>query len=323
MKFRHDVLRALPAIMLACSLLSAPAEAQFIQQGPKLVGTGAIGNAAQALSVSLSADGNTAIVGGPEDDGGTGAAWVFTRSGGVWTQQAKLSGSDAPPTFDAEQGFSVSLSADGNTAILGGNDPVGAAWVFTRSGGVWSQQGPPLRGTGAVGGAQQGLSVSLSSDGNTAVIGGPRDDSDTGAAWIFTRSGGVWTQQGPKLVGTGAVGAEQGWSVSLSGDGTTAILGGPFDDTDTGAAWVFTRSGAVWTQQGPKLVGTGAVGNSFQGHSVSLSADGNTAIVGGPFDDQTSVGGPSDSSIAGAAWVFTRSSGYGPSRARNWSAPAP
>jgi hypothetical protein len=175
--------------------------------------------------------------------------------GGVWTQQAKLIGSGAipPPPLVAQQGFSVSLSADGNTAILGGNSPVGGAWVFTRSGGIWSQQGPPLTGTGAVGNADQGLSVSLSSDGNTAVIGGPHDDNDTGAAWVFTRSGGVWTQQGPKLLGRGVIGAaELGFSVSVSADGNTAIVGGPFDSSGFGAAWVFTRSGGVMDPAGPQ-----------------------------------------------------------------------
>ena len=86
-----------------------------------------------------------------------------------------------------------------------------------------------------------------------------------------------FTQQGPKLVGTGtAGGAGQGLSVALSGDGNTAIVGGPDDNSGAGAAWVFTRSGGVWTQQGTKLVGTGAIGAAMQGYSVSLSADGNT-----------------------------------------------
>ena len=71
----------------------------------------------------------------------------------------------------------------------------------------FTQQGPKLVGTGAVGTAEQGYSVALSADGNTAIVGGPDDNSDTGAAWVYTRSGGVWTQQGSKLVGTGAVGA--------------------------------------------------------------------------------------------------------------------
>jgi hypothetical protein len=83
----------------------------------------------------------------------------------------------------------------------------------------FTQQGPKLVGTGAVGGAgTQGFSVALSADGNTAIVGGWRDNSSAGAAWVYTRSGGVWTQQGNKLVGTGAVGA----SVAMSSDGNTA-----------------------------------------------------------------------------------------------------
>ena len=94
-------------------------------------------------------------------------------------------------------------------------------------------------------------------------------------------------QQGGKLVGTGAVGQSlQGKSVAISGDGNTAIVGAYMDNGNTGAAWVYTRSGGVWTQQGAKLVGTGAVGSAYQGGAVALSADGNTAIVGGSFDHQ-------------------------------------
>ena len=123
-------------------------------------------------------------------------------------------------------------------------------WVWARSGGIWIQQGPKLVGSGAIGHAEQGNSVSLSANGNTALVGGFQDNSRAGAVWIWTRSGGVWTQQGPKLVGSGAVGAaEQGWSVSLSADGKTALVGGPNDDlatfTAAGAAWVFTRPSAV------------------------------------------------------------------------------
>jgi hypothetical protein len=141
---------------------------------------------------------------------------------------------------------------------------------------VWSQQGRKLVGAGAVGPALQGISVALSADGNTAVVGGFGDDAN-GAAWVFIRSGGVWTQQGSKLVGTGAVGnAGQGLSVALSADGDTAIIGGYQDRSDAGAAWVFTRSGGVWTQEGSKLAETGAVGPALQGISVALSADGKT-----------------------------------------------
>jgi hypothetical protein len=106
----------------------------------------------------------------------------------------------------------------------------------------------------------------------------------------------MWNQQA-KLVGTGAVGGgDQGASVSLSRDAKTAIVGGPADNNVVGAAWVFARSDGVWSQQA-KLVGSGAIGpNVGQGLSVALSSDGNTAIVGGPDDNN----------VVGAAWVFAQ-----------------
>jgi hypothetical protein len=142
----------------------------------------------------------------------------------------------------AYRSLSVALSVDGSTALVGTD---GAAWVYTRSGGLWSQQGNKLVGTD--GAAASGYSVALSADGNTALLG---DDQLLGAARVFTRSAGVWSQQGDKLVGTGAVGAEvrQGYSVALSADGNTALVGGPFDHALAGAAWVYTRSGGVWSQ---------------------------------------------------------------------------
>jgi len=203
--------------------------------------------------------------------------------------------------------MSVALSADGNTAIVGGwsdNNKIGAAWVFTRSGGVWIQQGKKLVGTDAVGSARQGMSVALSADGNTAIVGGPGDNlwdrsvpfglGPAGAAWVFTRTGGVWTQQGNKLVGIGGV-ARQGTSVALSADGNVAIVGG-FGE-DGGVASVFTRNGGQWTPD-KKLIGTGAVGKSAP--AVALSADGSIVMIGGSNDN----GG------VGAAWVFMRSGGY-------------
>jgi hypothetical protein len=213
----------------------------------------------------------------------------------VWNQQARLFGTGA--IGEAAQGVSVALSADGNTALVGGyydNGGVGATWVFTRIGGtLWSQQAK-LVGTGAVGGAQQGTSVALSADGNIALVGGASDNSGAGAAWVFTRSGGVWSQLGSKLVGNDAVGAaRQGTSVTLSADGNRAIVGGPYDNSRAGAAWVFTRTGAVWSQLGSKLVGNDAAGPTVsQGQSVAMSC--NIALVGGPRDNNS----------IGAAWVF-------------------
>ena len=274
----------------------------YLQQGSKLVGTGAAGTAQQGMTVALSADGNTAIVGGPTDNSNAGAAWIYVRNGSTWSQQgSKLVGTGA--TGAAKQGTSVAISADGNTAVLGGptdNMGAGAVWVFTRTGSVWSQQGTKLVGTGGTGAAQRGTSVSVSADGNTIATGGLADNSFAGAVWIFTRTAGVWSQQGSKLVGTGATGAaRQGASVSLSSDGKTLITGGYNDSNRKGAAWVFTQNSGVWTQQGSKLTGAGSSSDAYQGWSVSVSANGNTAAIGGA----------NDSSLKGAVWIFTRTSG--------------
>ncbi len=278
------------------------------QQGGKLVSSGETGAGEFGSSVALSADGNTALIGVPEDDAAKGGTWILTRSGGVWSQQgSKLTGGEED---NSEFGVLVALSADGNTALVGGwNDDgrKGAAWVFTRSGGVWSQQGPKLVGSGVSEGDGFGTSVALSADGNTALIGAPGNDFRNGAAWVFTRSGSTWTQQGGKLTATGEIGSPWfGYTVALSGDGNTALIGGWLDDSWKGAAWVFTRSGSTWTQQGAKLTANDEDGEGMFGTNVTLSADGNTALIGG-WNDDSEFGGHLDYSGKGAAWVFTRS----------------
>jgi len=194
------------------------------------------------------------------------------------------------------------LSADANTVAIGGiadNSSNGAAWIFTRSGNSWSQQGSKLVGTNNAGAANQGNWVAISADGNTVMETGIGDNAGVGAAWIFTRSNGVWTQQGSKLVGTGSIGnSQQGSGAALSADGNTAVLGGPGDNSSQGAAWVFTRSKGVWTQQGSKLTGTGNSGVAYQAVALSLSPNGATLISGGGQDN----------SFQGAAWIFTASS---------------
>ena len=281
----------------------------WTQQGPKLTAKGGeeSSNGYFGYSVALSADGNTAVIGGPYDTNNAGAAWVFTRSGSTWTQQgSKLTGSgeSGPGYF----GYSVALSSDGNTALIGApfdNDGAGAAWAFTRSGSTWTQQGQKLTGSGESGPGYFGYSMALSSDGNTALLGGPRDNSGAGAAWAFTRSGSTWTQQGQKLTGSGESGPGYfGYTVALSADGNTAVIGGPYDTGLAGAAWAFTRSGSTWTQQGSKLTGSGESGPGYFGYSVALSADGNTALIGGSNDQgEEPAAGPG----FGAAWAFTRS----------------
>ncbi|HET6867002.1 MAG TPA: IPT/TIG domain-containing protein, partial [Solirubrobacteraceae bacterium] len=275
----------------------------FIQQGSKLVASNESGGGEFGTSVVLASDGNTALIGAPNDSSGTGATWVFVRSGGVWTQQSKLVGTNAIGS-NVEQGGAVALSADGNTALIGGvgdNGGVGAAWVFVRSNGVWTQQTKIVEPSATLN-AQVGYSVALSSDGNTALIGARDDNNEAGAAWVFVRANGTWSQQGGALVPSDAANpAVVGAAVALSSDGNTAVLGGPGDNNGVGATWAFVRANGSWTQQGKKLVGSGSVATDGveQGHAVALSSDGNTALIGAPDDN----------AFAGASWVFVRSNG--------------
>jgi hypothetical protein len=288
------------ALVAAFAMFTTPVSAaMFIQQGEPLVGATEAErfNCDVGKSVALSADGDTALV------YDCGAVLVFTRSGTTWTQQAKLTGS-------GQSGFAgfgesgVALSSDGNTALIGGfkdNESVGAVWVFTRSGATWTQRAK-LTGGGENGKGGFGSAVALSSNGNTALIGGLKDNESVGAVWVFKRSGTTWTQQA-KLTGGGEIGKGSfGAGVALSSNGKTGLIGAPADNNHLGAAWVFTRSGKAWAQQGGKLTGGGEIGNGSFGASVALSGDGRTALIGGPED-----AGNTHVYARGAAWVFMHS----------------
>jgi hypothetical protein len=269
----------------------------WTQQGPMLVDSARSRNAWFGFAVALSGDGNTALIAGSRgawvftrsgstwtqqaempslgggsaalsSDGNTallGGGFLLTRSGSTWTEQRQL------VSEEGERGSTVALSGDGNTALVGnisaanGNPEFGnfgAAWAFARSGSVWSQQGPRFTGGGEVGRGLFGRGLAVSSDGGTALIGGYEDNEKLGAAWVFTRSGESWAQQGPKLTGAGEAGRGGfGLGAALSSDGNTALIGGPWDNELHGAAWVFTRSGSTWTQQGEKLTGVGLQGS--------------------------------------------------------------
>jgi hypothetical protein len=207
-----------------------------MQQGKKLVGTDAVGRTRQGMSVAISADGNTAILGGPGDSpwdrsapfglGATGAAWVFTRSGGVWTQQNKLVSTGAV----ARLGTSVALSADGNVAVVGGfAEDGGVALVFIRTGGQWAQE-KKLVGTGAVG--KSAPSVALSADGRVVMLGASNDNGGLGAAWVFTRGVDYWTEDN-NLVGTG-VAAKAAPSASV--DSSIVMVGRSNNNGSAGVA---------------------------------------------------------------------------------------
>ena len=222
----------------------------WTQQGPKLVGSETVGGNFGS-GVALSGNGNTALVGGWLDNEHAGAAWVFTRSGSTWRQQGpKLTDGSIVTKRGMGFGFSVALSASGDTALVGGPgdfgyaDPDGQAWVFTRRGSTWRQPGVNLVGNGETsGGDAVGASVALSATGNLALVGAP-GNTPSGAAWTFTRSGSTWRQQGPKLSGSGKAseGEQFGNTVALSASGRTALIADPLSATPTGVVWVYSRS---------------------------------------------------------------------------------
>jgi hypothetical protein len=270
------------------------------QQAKLTAGDGA---ADDWFGYSVALSGDTALVGAYQDDiaAGTnaGSAYVFTRSGSSWSQQAKLTTSDGA-AFDS-LGYSVALSGD--TALVGAyiDDSAGSAYVFTRSGSSWSQQAKLTAGDGAAD-DRFGYSVALS--GDTALVGAWLDDtvagSDAGSAYVFTRSGTVWSQQAKLTAGDGAANDQFGYSVAVSGD--TALVGALLDDiganANQGSAYVFTRSGTTWSQEAKLTAGDGAANDRF-GYSVAVSGD--TTVVGAYFDD---IDANADQ---GSAYVFTRS----------------
>jgi hypothetical protein len=267
----------------------------FVQQGEKLTAVGEGGSGAFGASVAISADGNTALIGGALDEGGVGAAWIFTRSGSTWTQDQELvPGNEAGK---GEFGTSVALSSNGSFALVGGpgdNAGAGAAWMFSRSGASWTQQGEKLTAGRETESDGFGMNVAVSADGDTALIG------DELSALVFARSGSTWTQQSEKL-SAGAEGAEavSEPAVALSADGNTALIGDAAVDLSTGAAWVFTRAGSTWSQHGERLTGSDELERGRFGSSLALSADGSIALVGGRY----------------GAWILTRlNSTWAPSR---------
>jgi hypothetical protein len=254
-------------------------------------------------SVAISAD--TAVVGALYDDnvGGidAGSAYVFVRTGVTWTQQAKLTASDAATTDQ----FGVSVSVSGDTAVIGAyaDDLVsgmdaGSAYVFFRTGTAWAQQ-TKLTASDAAPFDQFGTSVAIS--GDTAVIGAYAGDHaggiDAGAAYVFTRTGVVWTPQAKLTASDAAADARFGVSVAVSGN--AAVVGALADDhpgaVDAGSAYVFVRTGVVWTQQA-KLTASDSAANDRFGNSVAISGD--AAVVGAYADDHA---GGTD---AGSAYVF-------------------
>ena len=250
------------------------------------------------LGEAVAIDGDTVVVGdGSEDENGTnaGAAYVFVRSGGSWSEQQKLLADDGA----GGDSFGASVDVDGDTIVVGAprkDVDDGAVYVFGRSGGTWTQReklslfmGRTLFGRG------------VAVDGDTIVAGAPVQEVtpsgiEQGAAHVYVRSGGSWSKQAELTLAAPSDDERFGNDVALDGD--TALIGARgerFDSSNTGEAHVFTRSGSTWAKQ-QTLIGDDLQTQDNFGWSVDLDEE--TALVGSR---------PTSESRAGAGYVFTRS----------------
>lgn len=316
------------------------------------------------ISVSLNGNGDTLAVGAHLEDslamgingnqGSTagnssnrGAVYVFTRSGGSWSQQAyvKASSSHANEYF----GGAVSLNSNGNTLVVGaigertGALDAGAVYVFTRSASVWSQQ-TFIKASNIQTNAHFGSSVALNSDGNTLAVGANGESSAatgingnqfenltgpnaTGAVYVFTRNTSAWSQQAYVKASNSAAFDAFGSSLALSSDGNTlsvgagaeasAVIGINGNQSDNsasnaGAVYVFTRSTTTWSQQAYVKASNTGGNDYFGGTSIALSSDGNMLAVGAIGEDSAATGIDGDqtdhrSGYSGAVYFFTRS----------------
>jgi hypothetical protein len=269
--------------------------------------TPADGERDDSFGYSVGISGDTVVVGAFGDTVGTnvnqGSAYVFTRTGTTWTQQAKLLASDGA----AGDVFGRSVAIDGDSIVAGAlsanvgqNVDQGAAYVFTRTGTTWTQQ---WKLTAADGATSDSFGDSVDISQNSVVVGATDDATGTntqqGSAYVFTRNGTAWAQQAKLTASDGTAFDYFGFSTSISGDtvavGTLQDVGANFQQ---GSAYIFVRNGTTWTQQQKLLAADGAADDSF-GNSVYLVGD---TLMVGAAGDRT---GTNDRQ--GSAYLFTRS----------------
>jgi hypothetical protein len=292
--------------MLAAVMPVAPAYAVDPPVTFRAKLTASDGAASDFFSDAIAISGDTMVIGSVNDDVGAvidaGSAYVFTRSGGVWSQQTRLVDPDGAPNDD----FGAAVAISGDTIVVGARHDdrgptadVGAVYVFTRSGGVWS---PPAELLASDSAEDDNFGQSVAISGDSIAVGAIGANAgavlDAGAAYVFTRSGGAWSQQTKLTASDGAANDYFGKALSLSGD--TVVVGAYGDDLgaipEAGSAYVFTRSAGVWSPQ-TKLTASDGVAGAVFGYGVALSGD--TVLLGAP----------GVASERGAAYAFTRSGG--------------
>ncbi len=228
---------------------------------------------------SVAIQGTTAVVGAVNSGTAPGAVYVFTDSGGTWTQQQKLTASDGY----ADDFFGNSVAISGNMIVAGapsnsgaGTPTPGAAYVFTNSGGTWTQT---QKLTPSDGQALDYFGTSVATDGSTILVGAPSANSGVGKAYVFTKKSGNWTQR-QKLSASDA----SGFGSSVAIDGRTLVAGaccsyGTIDIPNTGTAYAFTKERRSWSEQ-QEFEPTDLTGGDQYGSSVAIS--GSTIVVGRP-----------------------------------------
>jgi len=251
-------------------------------------------------------NGSVALIGADGDNSFKGAAYLFTRSNGSWSEGQKLTAGDG--LAGDEFGYRVALS--GHTLLVGafsatvnGVASQGAAYVFTRSGDIWSES---KKLTASDGGLFDNFGASVALSGQTLVVGANGatvgGNPAQGAAYVFTKSNGTWTQM-QKLIATDGI-AYDNFGLSVALKGSTVLVGSPratiAGKTAQGAVYVFTESNGTWSQV-QKLTGSDGAANDSFGESVAIGR--NTALVGAYG---ATVNGHSGQ---GAAYIFTKSAG--------------
>ncbi|MBN1831791.1 MAG: hypothetical protein JW896_06725, partial [Deltaproteobacteria bacterium] len=248
------------------------------------------------FGISVSIDGDYAIVGAGGHENDKGAAYVFRLEGAAWIEQAIITAGDA------QEGdlFGSSVSIDGDYAIVGaGGDEnyKGSAYIYRLEGAAWVEQ---AKLTASDGGEWSFFGSSVSICGEYAIIGARYANYGLGAAYIFRLDGDTWTEQAKLTAGGAEEGDFFGGSVSIDGD--YAIVGADGDENEKGAAYIFRLEGSAWVEHA-RL--TASDGEEYDYFGIPVAINGLSAIVGSSGDDDRGA-------ESGAVYIYTIDEGTGP-----------